>query len=91
MPPQITCASTLPGKRGNKKIPYFTQLDCVTHIAPVCYLPERKMSSVMCLIVSNICWDSKIFHWYCPLTFTPGLTKNKSHLLHSDWQRDRLG
>jgi len=25
------------------------------------------------------------------LTFTLGLTKNNSHLLHSDWQRDRLG
>jgi len=24
------------------------------------------------------------------LTFTPGLTKNNSHLLHSDWHRDRL-
>jgi len=25
------------------------------------------------------------------LTFTPGLTKNNSRLLHSDWHRDRLG
>jgi len=25
------------------------------------------------------------------LTFTPGLTKNNSHLLRSDWQRDRHG
>jgi len=25
------------------------------------------------------------------LTFTPGLMKNNSHLLHSDWQCDRLG
>jgi len=25
------------------------------------------------------------------LTFTPGLTKNKSHLLHGNRQRDRLG
>ena len=24
----------------------------------------------------------------CPLTFTPGLTKNNSHLLHSDWHHD---
>jgi len=24
------------------------------------------------------------------LTFTPDLTKNNYHLLHSDWQRDRL-
>ena len=34
----------------------FTQLDCVTHNAPVRCLPERKkLSSVMCLIASNIC------------------------------------
>jgi len=25
------------------------------------------------------------------LTFAPGLTKNNSHPLHSDWHRDRLG
>jgi len=25
------------------------------------------------------------------LTFTPGLTKNNSHLLHSDWHCDGLG
>jgi len=25
------------------------------------------------------------------MTFSPGLTKNNSHLLHSDWHRDRLG
>jgi len=25
------------------------------------------------------------------LTFTPGLTKNNSHLLHRDWHCDRLG
>jgi len=43
----------------------------------------------MCLIASDICWDSKISHWHCPLTFTPGLTKNNSHLLHSDWHRWR--
>jgi len=57
------------------------------HNAPVRYLPERKkLSSVMSLIASNICWGSKVSHYYCPLTFTPGLTKNNSHLSHSDWQ-----
>jgi len=25
------------------------------------------------------------------LTFTPGLTKNNSHILHSDWCCDGLG
>ena len=36
---------------------------CYTHNAPVRYLPERKiLSSVMCLIASNICWGSKISH-----------------------------
>ena len=29
-------------KRGNTKITFFTQLDCVTHSAPVHRLPERK-------------------------------------------------
>ena len=33
---------------------------------------------------------AKISHYYCPLTFIPGLMKNNSYLLHSDWQRDRL-
>jgi len=38
---------------------------CCTHnaCAPMCCLPERnKMSSVMCLTASDICWDSKISH-----------------------------
>jgi len=36
---------------------------CYTHNAPVHCLPERKkLSSVMCLIASNICWDRKISH-----------------------------
>jgi len=29
---------------------------------------KKKLSSVMCLIASDICWDSKISHSYCPLT-----------------------
>ena len=51
---------------------------------------KNKLSSVMCLIASDICWNSKISHQYCSLTFTPGLTKNNSHLLHSNWHRDIL-
>ena len=52
---------------------------------------ELGVGAGMCLIASNICWYSKIFHSCCPLTFTPGLTKNNSHLLHSDRHRDRTG
>jgi len=101
MPPQITCASALPGKTGNTKIAFFTQMlcQCIARIQPVApwflqsfwltthtraavwlrrscsqcvqlgavgtmrCLPERKkMSSVMCLIASDICCDSKISH-----------------------------
>ena len=47
----------------NMKITFFTQLDCATHTVHLCavFLKE-KLSSVMCLIASNICWDSKISH-----------------------------
>jgi len=64
MPPQITCASTLPGKTRKHENHIFHSIGlCYTHNAPVRYLPERKqMSSVMCLIASNICWGSKISH-----------------------------
>jgi len=43
-------------KRGNTKITYFIQLDCVTHTMHLCavFLKEKKLSSVMCLIASNI-------------------------------------
>ena len=90
MPPQITCASALPVKMGKHENHIFHSIAlCYTHNAPVRCLPERKkLSSVMCLIASHICWDSKTSHQYCPLTFTPGLTKNNSHLLHSDWRRE---
>jgi len=67
---------------------------CCTHnaCAPVRCLAERKkMSSLMCLIALDICWDIKISHEYRLLTFTPGSTKNYSHLLHGDQHRDRLG
>jgi len=68
-------------------------LNCIVlHTQCTCALSswKKKLSSVMCLIDSNICWDIKISE-YCPLTFTPGLTKNNlSHTLHSDLHSDRL-
>ena len=57
MPPQVICAYALPGKmrKHENHIFHSTGL-CYTHNAPVRYLPERnKLSSVMCLIASNIC------------------------------------
>ena len=58
-----------------------------------------KLSSVMCLIVSNIRWDSKISHKYCPLTysrldeeqlppFTQRLTLWRTWLTHNMWVTD---
>jgi len=49
MPPQITCASALPVKTGKHENHIFTQLDCVTHNAPVCCLPERKKCHLWCV------------------------------------------
>ena len=41
----------------NTKITYFNQLDCVTHTMHLCTIfLKEKLSSVMCLIASNICW-----------------------------------
>ena len=56
MPPQITFASA-PGKTRKHKNHIFHSVGlCYTHTAPVRCLPERKkMSSMMCLIASNIC------------------------------------
>ena len=61
MPPQVNRASALPVKTRKHENHIFTQLDCVTqtmHRALSSW--NKKLSSVMCLIVSNICWDSKI-------------------------------
>jgi len=64
MPPQMTCASALPGNTGNMKITFFTQmlyysralqqLDCVARTVHQCavFLKE-ELSSVMCLVVST--------------------------------------
>jgi len=76
-----------------KQVDSAAELDCVAcimHVHQRVVFLKEKMSSVMCLIASNIYWDSKISHWYCPLTFTAGLTKNHSHLLRSNWHRYRL-
>ena len=79
---------------GERKSREPQQLDCVVctiHVHQCAVFLKEKMSSMMFLIASDICWDSKISHLYCPLTFTLGLMKNNSHLLHSNRHRDRLG
>ena len=43
MPPQLTCASALPGKMGKHENHIFHSVGlCCTHSAPVCCLPGRK-------------------------------------------------
>jgi len=49
-----------------------------------------KLSQMTHLIESKICWHSKISKQYCPLAFTPGLTKNNSHYWHSDRHSDTV-
>jgi len=59
MPPQITCASVLPGKTGKHENHSFHSVElCYTHSAPeVCAVfLKAKLSFVMCLIASNICY-----------------------------------
>jgi len=92
MPPEVTCILLhYLAKRGNAKITFSLSWIVLPTQCAYALSSWKKLSSVMCLIASNIFWDSEIFHSNCPLTFTPGLTKNNSHLLHSDWYRDRLG
>ena len=44
MPPQITCASAIPGKMQKHENHIFHSIGlCYTHNAPVHYLPERKI------------------------------------------------
>jgi len=79
VPPQITCASALPGKTGKQKITFFTQmlhysralqrLDCVTHNAHQCAVFLKvKLSSVMCLIASTfveiVRYPISTVHWF---------------------------
>jgi len=63
MPPPITCASALPVKTG-KWESHFSLSWIVLHTQCACALSswKKKLSSVMCLIASNTCWDSKISH-----------------------------
>jgi len=83
--PKNLCFSTT-CQNGKTRKSHISLNRIVLHTQCTCALSscKKKMSSVMCLIASNICWDSNITHYYCPLTFTPGLTKNNSHLLHSE-------
>ena len=63
MPPQITCASPLPGKMEKHEITFFTQTLllvesaaavglCCTHSAPVRCLRERKI--VICDVFDSV-------------------------------------
>ena len=53
MPPQITCASALPGKNGKHENHIFHSIGlCCTHNAPVRSLPERKI--VICDMSDSI-------------------------------------
>ena len=104
MPPQVTCASALPGKTGKHKnyiFSFFTQSDCVTHTQCTCALSswKKKLSSVMCFIASNICRDSKIslmlsidFHSRLDEeqlpSFTQRLTPWQTWLIQNMWVTD---
>jgi len=53
MPPQITCASALPGKTGKHENHIFHSIGlCYTHNAPVRCLPERKI--VICDVFDSV-------------------------------------
>jgi len=51
MPPQVTCASALPGKNAERRKSHVSLNWIVlhTHNAPVCYLPERKNCHLWCV------------------------------------------
>jgi len=53
LPPQVTCASALPGKTGKCKNYIFTQLDCVTHTVHLCavFLKEKV---VICDVFDSV-------------------------------------
>jgi len=87
----------------NKKITYFTRWVIVLYTQCSCVLFswKKKLSSVMSLIVSNICWDSKISHLYCPSTdfysrldeeqlppFTQRLIPRRTWLTQNMWVTD---
>ena len=61
MPPQITCASAVRGKTRKHENHIFHSIGlCYTQCTCAPSSWEKKLSSVMCLIASSICWDSKI-------------------------------
>ena len=53
LPSQVTCTSALPGKTGKHENHIFTQLDCVTHNAPVRCPPERE-KVVICDVFDSV-------------------------------------
>jgi len=53
MPPEITCASALPGKMGKHKNRIFTQLDCVTRAMHPCAV-FMKEQVVICDVFDSI-------------------------------------
>jgi len=75
MPPQITCASALPGKtRKHENHIFHSNAVLVESAAAVglcntqcAVFLEEKWSSVMCLIASAF---AEVVAVYCPLTFT---------------------
>jgi len=68
MPPQVTCASALPGKIWKRKNHIFTQLDCVSHNALARCLPERKSCHLWCVwqrltFVEIVRYPINTVHW----------------------------
>ena len=85
MPLQVTCASAIPGKRGNAKITFFHSNAVLVETAAAVGLRctqcavflKEKLSSVTCLIASifaeTVRYSINTVHWLSidfPLTFT---------------------
>ena len=97
MPPQITCTSAIPGKTRKHKNHTFNWT--VLHTQCTCALSswKKKLSCLMCLIASNICWDSigypinTVIDFYSRLdeeqlpSFTQQLTAWQTWLTQSMW------
>jgi len=103
MPPQITCASAIctSCQNGETWKSHFSLNWIVLHTQCTCALSswKKNLSSVMCLIASNICWDSKIplilsIDFYFRLDeeqlspFAQGLTPWQTWLTQSMWVTD---
>ena len=103
MPPQVTCASALPGKNAKTRKSHISLNWIVLHTQCTCALSfwKKKRSSVMCLIASNICWDivrypiiilsidfnSRLDEEQLP-SFTQWLTPWQTWLIQSMWVTD---